>query len=55
METRGAGFGHFDVPAIGYMREFALLAEAGMTPMQAILLLIYPPWRRWVSLCLARR
>jgi len=28
--------GHFDVPANGYMWGFALLAQAGMTPVQAI-------------------
>jgi imidazolonepropionase-like amidohydrolase len=32
----GVDFGHFDVPANLYTREFALLVEAGMTPMQAI-------------------
>lgn len=32
----GVDFGHYDVPPALYAREFALLVEAGMTPMQAI-------------------
>lgn len=32
----GADFGHFEVPARIYAREFAILIEAGMTPMEAI-------------------
>jgi len=32
----GVDFGHYEVPASLYAREFALLIEAGMTPMEAI-------------------
>jgi len=32
----GVDFGHFEVPARLYAREFALLIEAGMSPMEAI-------------------